>query len=83
RQHRRLLLMLEEAGINLHVLKGAYRPCPHCGVVVSFDMPFETYLFIYLTGCCLSLLAFCVELTYERYTRLFRQGPPSVYSHSA
>ncbi|KAH7944619.1 hypothetical protein HPB52_022204 [Rhipicephalus sanguineus] len=62
RQLRRLIQMLEESGIMDQALRREFPPCPYCSAKVSFDVPFNSWLFIFLAGCCLSLLTFGVKL---------------------
>ncbi|KAL1475639.1 hypothetical protein MTO96_037146 [Rhipicephalus appendiculatus] len=64
-QHRRLMLALEEAGLMEASLKKKASPDGHRSSV-PFDMPFTDYIYVYVVGCCLSLLVFVAELLMAR-----------------
>ncbi|KAH7951630.1 hypothetical protein HPB52_010938 [Rhipicephalus sanguineus] len=72
-QHRRLLLMLEESGIADFKLrrktKARFSTCPQCSTFVSLDLPFSSCMVVFFIGCCLSLLAFFVEVTHPPHVR--------------
>ncbi|KAL1445581.1 hypothetical protein MTO96_029144 [Rhipicephalus appendiculatus] len=58
--------------------------CSNGTVLAVFDMPFTDYATVYLVGCSLSLLAFGVEVTYQRYFyagRLEGSAPARVIRH--
>ncbi|KAL1423382.1 hypothetical protein MTO96_021141 [Rhipicephalus appendiculatus] len=64
-QHRRLMLALEESGLMQTSLKKKASPDGHRSSV-PFDMPFTDYIYVYVVGCCLSLLVIVVELLMAR-----------------
>ncbi|KAL1433750.1 hypothetical protein MTO96_012282 [Rhipicephalus appendiculatus] len=67
-QHRRLLLMFEESGMSgvkkRRKMKRRHSTCPQCNTSVSFDLPFSSCMIVFFIGCCLSLLAFVIEVTH-------------------
>ncbi|KAL1463989.1 hypothetical protein MTO96_043074 [Rhipicephalus appendiculatus] len=65
-QHRRFMLAMEESGLTMQSLRPLLPWIRNTSGPVPFDMPLTDYAAVYVTGCCLSLLAFFAELLFAR-----------------
>ncbi|KAL1446858.1 hypothetical protein MTO96_044463 [Rhipicephalus appendiculatus] len=65
-QHRRFMLAMEESGLTMQSLRPLLPWISNTSGPVPFDMPLTDYAAVYVTGCCLSLLAFFAELLFAR-----------------
>ncbi|KAL1446234.1 hypothetical protein MTO96_044642, partial [Rhipicephalus appendiculatus] len=64
-QHRRLMLTLEESGL-MDMGFRAQPPRDDRSNSVAFDMPLTDYIYVYVVGCCLSVVGFFAELLFAR-----------------
>ncbi|KAH7949543.1 hypothetical protein HPB49_012155 [Dermacentor silvarum] len=67
-QQRRLMLALEESGLQVEKIRRKFRTCSSATARAVFDVPFSEYVIVYLVASCLSLLAFGAEVASRRYS---------------